>query len=168
MGTPGGEAWLEPTSAGRTLTTEWGTVSSDVETLVVHLAAGEDPADVVFPFTATAFVTLPALVEDIVSIDGADLVADPLGLPLPSGLVMLSDGVWLVERTDHTHLAARVSFSAQTLSFVDETTQGAAVDWSFLVVRGDEARAREVRDRFVNEVFPKVVVTAPVEPKERY
>ena len=34
--------------------------------------------------------------------------------------------------------------------------------------RDDEARAREVRDRFVKDVFPQVVVTAPVEPKERY
>jgi len=34
--------------------------------------------------------------------------------------------------------------------------------------RDDEARAREVRDRFVNEVLPHVVVTTPVEPKERY
>lgn len=34
--------------------------------------------------------------------------------------------------------------------------------------REDEARAREVRDRFVKEVLPHVVVTAQVEPKERY
>lgn len=34
--------------------------------------------------------------------------------------------------------------------------------------RDDEARAREVRDRFVKEVFPKVTVTAASEPKERY
>lgn len=34
--------------------------------------------------------------------------------------------------------------------------------------RDDEPRAREVRDRFVKEVFPKVVVTSPTEPKERY
>jgi hypothetical protein len=35
-------------------------------------------------------------------------------------------------------------------------------------VRDDEARAREVRDRFVAEVLPKVVVLTHVEPKERY
>jgi hypothetical protein len=34
--------------------------------------------------------------------------------------------------------------------------------------RDDEARARDVRDRFVKDVFPNVVVTAPAEPKERY
>lgn len=34
--------------------------------------------------------------------------------------------------------------------------------------RDDEARARDVRDRFVKEVLPKVVVTAQAEPKERY
>jgi hypothetical protein len=34
--------------------------------------------------------------------------------------------------------------------------------------RDDEPRARQVRDRFVTEVFPKVVVTALTEPKERY
>lgn len=32
----------------------------------------------------------------------------------------------------------------------------------------DEARAKEVRDRFVTEVFPKLVVTTQTEPKERY
>lgn len=34
--------------------------------------------------------------------------------------------------------------------------------------RDDEPRAREVRDRFVTEVFPKVTITAATEPKERY
>jgi hypothetical protein len=34
--------------------------------------------------------------------------------------------------------------------------------------RDDEARAREVRDRFVKEVLPAVVVTTTTEPKERY
>jgi hypothetical protein len=34
--------------------------------------------------------------------------------------------------------------------------------------RDDEPRAREVRDRFVREVFPKVIVTGATEPKERY
>lgn len=37
-----------------------------------------------------------------------------------------------------------------------------------LPVREDEARARAVRDRFVSEVFPGVVVTSETEPKERY
>jgi hypothetical protein len=35
-------------------------------------------------------------------------------------------------------------------------------------VRDDPARAKEVRDRFVREVFPKLVVTGHDEPKERY
>jgi len=34
--------------------------------------------------------------------------------------------------------------------------------------RDDPSRAREVRDRFVKEVFPKLVVTGPTEPPERY
>src|SRR4029079_17847393 len=34
--------------------------------------------------------------------------------------------------------------------------------------RDDPLRAREVRDRFVKDVFPKIVVTGPEEPKERY
>ena len=34
--------------------------------------------------------------------------------------------------------------------------------------RDDESRARAVRDRFVTEVLPKIVVTTPAEPKERY
>jgi len=34
--------------------------------------------------------------------------------------------------------------------------------------RDDEPRARDVRDRFVKEVFPHVRVTAETEPKERY
>jgi hypothetical protein len=34
--------------------------------------------------------------------------------------------------------------------------------------RDDEPRAREVRDRFVKDVFPHVIVTGATEPKERY
>ena len=37
-----------------------------------------------------------------------------------------------------------------------------------VAVGNDEARARDVRDRFVTEVFPHVVVTATEEPKDRY
>ncbi len=35
-------------------------------------------------------------------------------------------------------------------------------------LRDDEPRARDVRDRFVREIFPLVVVTSSAEPKERY
>lgn len=35
-------------------------------------------------------------------------------------------------------------------------------------VRDDPQRAKEVRDRFLREVFPKIAVTGPEEPKERY
>lgn len=35
-------------------------------------------------------------------------------------------------------------------------------------VREDEPRARDVRDRFVHEVFPKVEILSNEEPKERY
>jgi hypothetical protein len=35
-------------------------------------------------------------------------------------------------------------------------------------VREDPERAREVRDRFVKDVFPKIVVTGPDEPKGRF
>jgi hypothetical protein len=34
--------------------------------------------------------------------------------------------------------------------------------------KDDEPRAREVRDRFVKEVFPKIAVTSATEPKERF
>lgn len=34
--------------------------------------------------------------------------------------------------------------------------------------RDDQARATQVRDRFVKDVFPKVIVTTQTEPKERY
>ncbi len=34
--------------------------------------------------------------------------------------------------------------------------------------RDDQGRATQVRDRFVKDVFPKVLVTAQSEPKERY
>lgn len=34
--------------------------------------------------------------------------------------------------------------------------------------REDEGRAREVRDRFVREILPRVQVIKPTEPKERY
>jgi hypothetical protein len=35
-------------------------------------------------------------------------------------------------------------------------------------VRDDDARAREVRDRFLKEVFPKITVLRTTEPKERF
>jgi hypothetical protein len=35
-------------------------------------------------------------------------------------------------------------------------------------VRDDPQRAKEVRDRFLREAFPKIVVLSPEEPKERY
>ena len=35
-------------------------------------------------------------------------------------------------------------------------------------MQGDDSRALDVRDRFVKDVLPKVIVTSTVEPKERY
>jgi hypothetical protein len=78
------------------------------------------------------------------------------------------------------HSADITSITAKTATLAEHDTYAAAYAmypaWkgACLVVgvavpaRDDLARAKEVRDRFVREVFPKLEVTAPHEPKERF
>lgn len=163
LGTPGGEAWLTPTYGARGGTEEWGIVAADIETLDITLPKGDGTASVTFPWDAEVIATMPALLEEVVTLDAAAVAYDPVGLALPAGLLRLEDGLWLVERTDRTHLAARLSRADGTVTFQDETTQGAEVTWSFLVVRGDEARAAEVA--LATNVYPVVSVPCGAAPE---
>ena len=77
-------------------------------------------------------------------------------------------------------IASVDSFSAKVASLADQDAYAAAYvtfpAWTgaCLIVgvavpeRGDGDRAKAVRDKFVSEVFPKVTLLSPTEPKERY
>jgi hypothetical protein len=63
---------------------------------------------------------------------------------------------------------ARESYEAAWAAYPAWGTKACLVLGVALPVRDDSERARAVRDRFVREVFPKVVVTTLDEPKESY
>jgi hypothetical protein len=63
---------------------------------------------------------------------------------------------------------ARESYEAAWAAYPAWGDKACLVVGVALPVRDDPARAKEVRDRFLREVFPKLVVTGLDEPKERY
>lgn len=148
-------------ATGRGAEIAWrSTADADVFALDVAFGPGDEHVAVAFPWDAAQVATIPALMDEVVALDAATLPPDPLGLPLPSGLARLAEGVWLVKDTRQVHLAGLFSRSAGTLSFVDETRpEDADQSWRFLVVLGDEARAVEVA-KATNE-SPVVTLSCP-------
>ena len=87
---------------------------------------------------------------------------------------------WQFRKEPAVHVVAVDSIFARTATLVARDRYAAAYAaypvWKqrclvmgvAVPVREDEPRAREVRDRFVKDVFPKIEVTAATEPPERY
>lgn len=135
---------IEVTAAGRTVDTTWLEVLSTVTpagvrqfSLELSFAASDDAALVAFPWDGEQITTVPALMDEPVAID-ASTVLDPVGIALPSGLLRLSNRVWIVQETSSTHLAAVLSRSAGTATFEDETDAGVELAWRYRVFVGDE------------------------------
>ncbi len=89
---------------------------------------------------------------------------DPAAVPAPKKIAIL----------DIDPLFAKTATVLSRENYAAAWTAYPAWDKACLIVgvaipaRDDEPRAREVRDRFVKDVFPHVVVSAATEPKERY
>ncbi len=63
---------------------------------------------------------------------------------------------------------ARESYEAAWAAYPAWGTTACLVLGVAVPVRDDPQRAKDVRDRFLKDVFPKIVVTGRDEPKERY
>jgi hypothetical protein len=63
---------------------------------------------------------------------------------------------------------ARESYEAAWAAYPAWGDKACLVLGVAIPVRDDPARAKDVRDRFLKEVFPKIAVTSHEEPKERY
>ena len=147
------------TVSGRDSTVNWTYVADDVDQLSLTYAAGADPVSVSFPWDGLVVATVPSLAEEMVSLDATTIAADDLALPLSLGIARLSDGLWLIKRTDSIHLAGHFQRSTNSLYFLDETTTLSGA-WRFLVVRGTADRALDIARR-VNET-PVVNLACPV------
>ena len=92
-----------------------------------------------------------------------DLQADP-PFPFP----------WQEETIEASPVFARTATIAEREAYASAFAIYPAWKGSCLVVgmaipsRGDDARAREARDRFVREVLPRIEVIAKEEPKKRF
>lgn len=144
-------------SAGFTTTAE-----PDVLDLVVTIEAGDAPFAVVFPWDGRVIATLPGLSETLREVPAASIAADPIALPLASGLLQLSEGVWLVKNTASTHLAGHFSRAEGTVSFEDATGSSDRRLQAWKVVLGDGERAVAVA-RSLNET-PIVQLSCPPGP----
>lgn len=148
---------------GRTGSAEFTTtVDADVLALTVTIEAGEGPLEVQFPWDGVQFTTIPGLGETVVEVPTEAIVADPLTLPLGSGLLRLSDGVWLIKHTASTHLAGRFDRARGLVSFADATGSADRRMQLWRVVLGDAERAAAVA-RAVNET-PLVQLSCPPGP----
>jgi MYXO-CTERM domain-containing protein len=138
---------LDVTVGERDASVAWSVVEGidDVLHVDVTFPMGEGAPSVGFAWDGLVVATTPAMLDEVVAVDAADVAAEEFGLALPNGLVRLSEDVWLIKRTDSVHLAGVFSKSAGTVRFEDHTLPAAQeATWRFLVVLGDEARALEV------------------------
>jgi hypothetical protein len=145
-------AWLDVGEAGGGL--------HRVEITVSPPADGERSAEVVFPLELGAFVLTPGLLEDEVvrwSFDDFDLEDGRVSIPLGTGLLGLSDGVWLVKQTDSVHVAATFHEDEPLVRFIDETVPSdEGFTWVFWVLEGDEAEALALARRL--NLWPTVTL----------
>ncbi len=148
-GTAESAAPIEVTVTGRTADTRWFEVDSTVTphgvrqfALRLALPAEGEPPILEFPWDGEQITTVPALMDAPVTID-ASMVHDPVGIALPTGLLRLSDRVWLLQETSTTHLAAVLSRSAGTATFSDETDAGEEMVWQYRVFVGDDTVSDE-------------------------
>jgi hypothetical protein len=148
---------------------EWGlarqtSASVQVYGVTFTFPPGEDAIALSFPWDGEQVVTIPALLESPVTLSASDVAKDTFALPLPSGLLRLSDGVWLVQETSVTHLAAVLSKSGGTVQFKDETNSGAAI-WRYRVViseSDEDAEQAAVALALALNLKPKVTLPCPV------
>lgn len=143
-------------TTGRPPGVTWTAWADDVDAVEVAWTEGYEATSVAFPWDGLVVATVPALSETVQTNDAADLAGGHPVLPLATGVVRLSEGLWLVERTTTVHLAAH--FEDGVIRFLDELTPPGDT-WRFLVVHGDEARALAVADA-VN-VHPDVALACP-------
>lgn len=102
--------------------------------------------------------TLPSAPRRAVGLGGARPVARPKQIAIVEVDPLVAKTATLLSR--ETYAAVWASYPAWEKACL---VIGVAVP-----MRDEVARAREVRDRFVTELFPKVVVSTLTEPKERY
>jgi len=133
---------LVVTVGGRTTDTTWLEVTRTEDgvreyQVEVLFGGGDDPLELVFPWDGEQITTVPALMDQPVAID-ASTVMDPAGIALPTGLLRLSDGAWLVQDTSTTHLAAVLSRAGGTCTFQDQTVPAdQEARWVYRLFVGD-------------------------------
>lgn len=155
-------------TTGRPPGINWTAWAADVDAVEVAWTEGYEETSVAFPWDGLTVATVPALSETVQTNAASELANGAPIMPLATGLVRLSEGLWLVERTSTVHLAAH--FEGDVIRFIDELTPPGDT-WKFLVVHGDEARALAVMDA-VN-VHPDVDLACagampdPTEPESK-
>ena len=94
------------------------------------------------------------------------------GPPVPAGVEAPPKKIAIVD-VDPVHaktatVLARESYEAAWAAYPAWGDRACLVMGVAVPARDDPQRAKEVRDRFLHEVFPKIAVTGHEEPKERY
>jgi hypothetical protein len=134
---------------GRTAELTWRQLSADRLELVADFgpsATRERTVSLIFPLGFSRVVYAPALDEArLVDLPASAFDAPEHTLPLPSGLVGLGYGVFLVKDVRTVHLAALVRPRAAEVELRDDTARADEPQrWRFEVVLGDASRAQEV------------------------
>ncbi|MCB9508254.1 MAG: hypothetical protein H6700_05940 [Myxococcales bacterium] len=138
---------------GRTAEVTWFEgPDADEAVVVIRFSAGaacdgcdNRRLDVSFPWDATHLRYSPGLIEDEVreySMESFTLSEGEAYLPLPNGLIGLTDGVWLIKDARTTHIAARIAPPDEHVRFIDAALRPeTAPTWTFAVFRGTAEEA---------------------------
>jgi uncharacterized protein (TIGR03382 family) len=140
---------VEATAPGRGVSLRWRRIAADRRALWADFtpsSTAERAISLLFPMAFDRIVYVPALDEGrVVDLPASAFGATEHTLPLPSGLVGLGPGVFLVKSTRHVHLAALVRPGDRQIELRDETARADEPQhWRFEVVEGDAGRALQV------------------------
>ncbi len=159
---PAIEAPVQVGLCGRAGSTSWTETPDGHARLTVEMPAADEAPCLAFPWDAQVYATIPALLDEtVVTVDASLYGAEGMGLPLPSGLLRLEDGLWLIKDTASMHLAAVFEHSEGRVVFEDRTfDDDGDARWELLLVQGDESTAADLARR--TNLEPTLTLSCPV------
>ncbi len=129
----------------RKVTQRWERMSPNKVSVEIQFGSGESPyLQVLFPGTgAESFTTTRALDDHTpVTYQRKDFVFEHFYLALPTGLISLDSGLFVIKDQAFVHLAAKVEAQSGDILFADNTAlPNTPVTWRFELVEGTAEQA---------------------------
>jgi hypothetical protein len=128
----------------RQVSQAWEELGPGRRRVTISVGPGEGTlVTALFPGSGDEFITTRALADEApVTFSRADFSFEHFYLALPTGVISLNPGLFVIKDQARTHVAARITPSSGDVTFVDDTVPALQpMEWVFYLVEGtaDEA-----------------------------